>query len=129
MDRIHAINWFEIPVSNFDRAKRFYETIFGITMRERQGGNMRMAFFEHDQEMDGRGGAIVYDPEFYTPSSNGTLVYLNCDPDIQRVVDRVVEAGGKVLQSRTAVASTQDLGYWALILDSEGNRVALHADE
>lgn len=130
MDRIHAINWFEIPVSDFDRAKRFYEAIFANNMRERQGnGTMRMAFFAHDQAEDGRGGAIVYDPEFYTPSSNGALVYLNCEPDIQKVIDRVVAAGGKILQNKTPVAATQDLGYWALILDSEGNRVALHSDE
>jgi len=125
----HAINWFEIPVSNFDRAKTFYETILGYTMRERQGGAMRMAFFQHDQGEEGRGGAIVYDPEFYTPSANGSLIYLNCEPEIQLVVDRVITAGGKILQNKTEVAATQDLGYWALILDSEGNRIALHADE
>ena len=128
MDSIHAINWFEIPVSDFNRAKQFYETIFGYAMRERHGGNMSMAFFAHDQKEDGRGGAIVYDPEFYTPSSNGSLIYLNCEPDIQKVLDRVIPAGGKILQNRTAVATTQDLGFWGLILDSEGNRVALHAD-
>ena len=126
---VHAINWFEIPVSNFDRAKKFYETILGNQMKERKGGNIRMAFFQHDVEEEGRGGAIVYDPEFYTPSANGALIYLNCEPDIQKVVDRVIPAGGKLLQNKTAVAATQDLGFWALILDSEGNRIALHALE
>lgn len=128
MAMIHAINWFEIPVSNFERAKKFYETIMDYTMSERQAGNMRMAFFQHDTGIDGRGGAIVYDPLFYTPSSNGILIYLNCEPDIQAVIDRVIPAGGKILQNKTEVAATQDLGYWALILDSEGNRIALHAE-
>lgn len=126
---IHAINWFEIPVSDFNRAKKFYETILDYTMNEKQSGEMRMAFFQHDTGIDGRGGAIVYDPAFYTPSANGTLIYLNCEPDIQAVINRVVEAGGKILQDKTPVAATQDLGYWALILDSEGNRVALHVED
>jgi len=125
----HAINWFEIPVADFDRAKKFYETIFGYTMSERQVGHARMGFLQHDVENEGRGGAIVYDPEFYTPSANGTLVYLNCEPSIQKVIDRVVNAGGKIIQNKTDVAVTQDLGYWALINDTEGNRVALHAAE
>lgn len=125
----HAINWFEIPVADFDRAKLFYETILGYKMQERQAGNARMAFFQHNMEDEGRGGAIVYDPAFYTPCANGTIVYINCEPDIQKVLDRVIAAGGQILQNKTKVAVTQDLGYWALILDSEGNRVALHSME
>ena len=128
-DITHAINWFEIPVSDFDRAKKFYETIFAFTMKEKQVGNARMGFFRHDMEDEGRGGAIVCDPQFYTPSANGTLVYLNCEPHIQEVLDRVITAGGSIIQNKTEVAVTQDLGYWALIMDSEGNRVALHAME
>ncbi len=127
MTKINAINWFEIPVSDFDRAKAFYENILDFTMREHMGGNTRTGLFQFDMEEDGCGGAIVYDPEFYTPSANGSLVYLNCEPDLQTVLDRVVDAGGKILQNRTIVAATQDLGYWAMILDTEGNRVALHA--
>ena len=129
MANTHAINWFEIPVADFDRAKIFYETIFANIMKERTAGNARMAFFESDMADDGRGGAIVYDPQFYTPSANGTLVYLNCDPNLQKVLDRVTSAGGRILQNKTEVAVTQDMGYWALIMDSEGNRVALHASE
>ena len=129
MAKTNAVNWFEIPVSDFDRAKRFYETIFAFTMREHEGGNTRMGFFEYDMEDEGAGGAIVHDPDFYTPSANGSLIYLNAEPEIQTVLDRVVGAGGKIMQNKTIVAATQDLGYWALILDTEGNRVALHAME
>lgn len=126
---IHAINWFEIPVSDFYRAKDFYETIFGYNMEEQRAGDTLIAFFDYDKDEDGRGGAIVYDPEFYTPSSNGALIFLNCEPDIQKVLDRVVSAGGKIIQRKTEVSLTQDIGYWALILDSEGNRIALHSLE
>lgn len=121
----HAINWFEIPVSDFDRAKLFYEAIFGYQMPESQMGPARMGFLLYDFQHGGRGGAIVHNPEFYTPSANGSLIYLNCEPDLQVNLDRVEQAGGKVLKAKTLI--TEALGYWALIIDSEGNRIALHS--
>jgi len=81
--------------------------------------------FLYDFMNGGRGGAIVHNPDFYTPSANGTLVYLNCEPDLQVILDRVTTAGGKELQGKTLISP--ELGYWAIILDSEGNRVALHS--
>lgn len=125
----HAINWFEIPVNDFDRARKFYETILGYTMKAKETGGAKMAFFAHDVEGEGRGGAIVYDPAFYTPNANGTLVYLNCENGLQDVLDRVVAAGGEILQNKTPVGITQDMGSWGLIKDTEGNRVALHATD
>jgi len=121
----HAINWFEIPVADFDRAKKFYETIFDYQMPENQMGPTHMGFLLYDFQNGGRGGAIVHNPDFYTPSANGTLVYLNCEPDLQPVLDRVEGAGGKVKKPKTEIG--QGLGFWALIEDSEGNRVALHS--
>lgn len=121
----HALNWFEIPVADFDRAKKFYETIFNYQMPESTMGPARMGFFLYDFQNGGRGGAIVHNPDFYTPSSNGSLIYLNCEPDLQPVLDRVIPAGGTVLEQKTEIG--QNLGFWALILDTEGNRVALHS--
>jgi predicted enzyme related to lactoylglutathione lyase len=126
MAQTHAINWFEIPVTDFDRAKNFYEAIFGYKMLERTVNNARMAFFQHDVEDEGRGGAIVYDPEFYTPCTNGVMIYLNCDNGLQKVADRVVAAGGQMIKNSTPVGVTQEFGQWALIVDTEGNRIALH---
>jgi predicted enzyme related to lactoylglutathione lyase len=121
----HAINWFEIPVTEFDRAKKFYETIFDYQMPENQMGPARLGFLLYDFQNGGRGGAIVHNPDFYSPSKNGTLVYLNCEPDLQEVLSRVENAGGKITQQKTLVG--ENLGYQALIEDSEGNRVALHS--
>ena len=123
----NAINWFEIPVADFDRAKKFYETIFGYQMPDIMMGTARMGFLLYDQPGGKVGGAIVHDPEFHKPSQEGTLVYLNCQPDLQVQLGKVADAGGKVLREKTEVAPGQNLGYWALILDSEGNRVALHS--
>ena len=121
----HAINWFEIPVSDFERAKKFYENIFDYQMPENTMGKARMGFLLYDFKNDGRGGAIVHYPELYTPSDNGTLVYLNCEPDLSIVLNRVDKAGGSVIQPKTLIG--ENLGYFAMIKDSEGNRVALHS--
>lgn len=123
----NALNWFEIPVSDFDRAKKFYETIFNYQMPESQMGPARMGFLLFDFQNAKVGGAIVYHPAFYTPQPNGTLVYLNCEPDLQIVLDRVEKSGGKIIQSKKEISAEQKLGYSALILDTEGNRVALHS--
>ena len=127
MELGNALNWFEIPVTDFDRAKKFYETIFGYQMPENVMGSARMGFLLYDFPAGKVGGAIVYNPEFYTPSDNGSLIYLNCQPDLQIVLDKVEAAGGQTLMQKTIVAP--DLGFWALIKDSEGNRVALHSIE
>ena len=121
----NAISWFEIPTTDLDRAQKFYETIFDYQMPENQMGPARMGFLLYDFQGGKVGGAIVHYPDFYSPSDNGSLIYLNCQPDLQVVLDRVTGAGGKVLQQKTAIPG--DLGYWASMLDSEGNRVALHS--
>ena len=125
MELGNALNWFEIPVSNFDRAKKFYETIFEYQMPENQMGPARMGFLLYDFQGRKVGGAIVHNPDFYSPSDNGSLIYLNCQPDLQVVLDRVAGAGGKVLKQKTDIGN--NLGFWALMHDSEGNRVALHS--
>jgi predicted enzyme related to lactoylglutathione lyase len=121
----HALNWFEIPVNDFDRAKNFYETVFDYTMPENNMGKTRMGFFLYDFKSGGRGGAIVHNPELYKPSLDGSLIYLNCEPDLQVFLDRVVDAGGKIIKQKTEVGP--NLGFWALLEDTEGNRVALHS--
>ena len=127
MELGNALNWFEIPVADFDRARKFYETIFNYTMPESQMGTSRMGFFLHDFKAGKVGGAIVHHPDFYSPSYNGSLIYLNCQPDLQIVLDRVESAGGEVLNKKSEISPEQNLGFWALIKDTEGNRVALHS--
>ena len=125
MELGNALNWFEIPVTDFNRAKKFYETIFGYEMPENQAGPTRMGFLLYDFPGGKVGGAIVHRPDFHMPAAVGTLVYLNCQPDLQVVLDKVSAAGGTVLLPKTAISPT--LGFQAFILDSEGNRVGLHS--
>lgn len=126
MELGNALNWFEIPVSDFDRAKKFYETIFNYKMPENMMGDVRMGFFLHDFQNQKVGGAICKS-EMHKPSSEGSLVYLNCQPDLQVVLDKVENAGGKIIKPKTKISEEQNIGFWALIADTEGNKVALHS--
>jgi hypothetical protein len=120
----HALNWFEIPVANFERAKKFYSSIFDFEMPENQMGPNRMGFLLYDFKARGIGGAIVQGPG-YVPTEDGTLVYLNGGTDLGVALGRVEKAGGKIILPKTLIAP--DLGYFAIIRDPEGNRVALHS--
>ena len=122
----NALNWFEIPVSDFERGKKFYETIFNYQMPENTMGNVRMGFFLYDFQTGKIGGAICKS-EMHTPSQEGSLIYLNCQPDLQVVLDRIENAHGKILQQKRIISEQQNLGYWALITDTEGNKIALHS--
>lgn len=123
----HALNWFEVAVADFDRAKKFYSTIFDYEMPEMAFGPARMGFFLFERDKDGVGGAIVHNPEFYTPSSDGTKVYLSGGKDLSVVLDRVVAAGGTVLIPKRIIAP--GMGHMAVFKDSEGNVLALHSPE
>ena len=125
MELGNALNWFEIPVTDFDRAKKFYETLFSYQMPESMMGPNRMGFFLYDFKSGKVGGAIIYNPGMYTPSDKGALIYLNCQPDLQPILDKVAAAGGTVVIKKTVI--TPELGYTAIITDTEGNRVALHS--
>ena len=118
----NALNWFEIPVSNFARAKAFYETVLDTTIETMEMGPTTMGMLSSDQ--NAVGGAIVHGGDG-SPSQNGTLVYLNGGEDLNPMLTRVQEAGGSVLVPKTEIGS--DFGFFAHFLDSEGNKVGLHS--
>jgi predicted enzyme related to lactoylglutathione lyase len=120
----NAVNWFEIPVKNFDKAKAFYESIFDYQMPEMPMGPNRMGILLYDQPGGGIGGAIVAG-EWYEPTAGGSLVYLNGGDDLNSVLNRVPNAGGAVVVPKTLIAP--EVGYFAIFQDCEGNRVGLHS--
>lgn len=121
----HAISWFEIPTQDIERAQKFYETIFDITLIPADTPNIKMRMFPIENMMN-IGGAIVHNSEFYKPSAtDGPLVYLNGNPDLQNILGRVEAAGGKVLVPKTQISP--EYGYMGIFLDTEGNRVGLHS--
>jgi predicted enzyme related to lactoylglutathione lyase len=115
-----VINWFEIPVTDIARAIKFYNTILGLHMESTAGDGYAMAIFPHN---GGVGGGLVAG-DGYMPNANGSLIYLNANPDLNVVLMRVKGAGGQVIKSKTDIGEN---GYFAIFLDSEGNRIALHS--
>lgn len=118
----HSLNWFEIPVTDFSRAKAFYETVLGITIATMEMGPTMMGMLSTDPEAVG--GAIVQG-EGSVPSPNGTMVYLNGGDDLAPMLARVVPAGGAVVVPKTEIGN--DFGFFAHFVDTEGNKVGLHS--
>jgi predicted enzyme related to lactoylglutathione lyase len=122
----NAISWFEIPAIDLNRAQTFYETIFNIQMIPLDTQNFQMRMFPIEDMMNGIGGAISKAEGFYQPSAtDGTLVYLNANPDVQNVLDKIEAAGGKIIVPKTQISP--EYGYMAVFVDTEGNRIALHS--
>ncbi|MDX5426897.1 MAG: VOC family protein [Bacteroidota bacterium] len=123
----NMINWFEIPVTDMDRAIEFYQTILGIEITRAEMGPLDMGWFPGDPELPGASGSLVKHPDFYFPSnSKGTLIYFNSPSgDLSNELSKVEAAGGKVLQEKKQIAP--DVGFMGLFIDSEGNRIALHS--
>jgi uncharacterized protein len=120
-----ALNWFQIPAADGARARAFYETICGVKLEELMPGSpMQMWGFPADPAKGEIGGAIVCG-EGAVPSATGTMVFLNGDPDLQTLLDRVEGAGGKILAPKTLI--DEATGYFAVITDTEGNTVGLHS--
>ena len=121
----NALNWFEIPVTDMDRAQKFYEGIFDTKMILNTDMGMPLVLFPIDMNSGKVGGALVKNDD-HQPGETGVLIYLNANPDIQGVIDRVEEFGGKVTIPRTDIG--QEMGFMACFTDTEGNRLGLHAD-
>lgn len=122
----NAISWFEIPATDLNRAQKFYETIFETNLIPLNAPNIKMRMFPIQDMMTGVGGAVVDSGGFHKPSlTDGPLIYLNANPDVQNVLDRVENAGGKILVPKTQISP--EYGYMAVIADTEGNRIALHS--
>lgn len=114
-------NWIEIPATDINRAKEFYSDLLKIEMDLHDWGEEKMAFFPN------REGAISVSPNF-NPSADGPLVYFNCDGKIDECVARAEKLNATIVREITKIEA-DDAGSFALILDSEGNRVGLYDSE
>lgn len=118
------LNWFEIPASDILRAKAFYEAIFDIEMYRQEMMGQEMAFFPAVPGNGKANGALVQSPD-HIPSKEGSKIYLNGNPDMNPVLERIESAGGKIMMPKTDIGG--DNGYMAFFIDTEGNLVGLHS--
>jgi len=119
----NSINWFEIPATNFERAKEFYGKLFDTEIQVMPHTEMKYGILPGDMQDGGITGGIVEGPG-YEPSDRGPLIYLNGGEDLSEPLSRVEEAGGKIILPKTSIGSN---GFMAQFIDTEGNKVALHS--
>lgn len=117
----NPVNWFEIPVKELSRAKKFYETVLSVELTESEMGPNKMGWFPMEMGVSGSAGTLVQG-DGYTPSHDGSLVYMNVD-NIDPTLESINSNGGKTLMPRMDIGQH---GFIAHFEDTEGNRVALH---
>lgn len=119
----HAIDWFEIAVGDMDRAVAFYEALLGATIRRETIAGRALGVIKH--HADAGGGCLILGDDVLHPSQSGALIYLNAGPSLDTALARVEAAGGRVTTRKVTLPG--DMGCFAHIIDTEGNRVGLHA--
>ena len=118
----YPVNWFEIPASDFERAVKFYSTILAKELPVSHINGSDMAFFSTEPlEVSG----VIISGEGAEPSSKGILLYLNGGDDLNIPLNRVESAGGTVVVAKTRISD--EIGCYAIFIDTEGNRLALHS--
>ena len=120
----NPVGWFEIYVQDIDRAKPFYESVFGVTLQQLSSPmpEIELWAFPSDMENYGCGGALVK-MEGFTHTGTSTIVYFSC-ADCSVEESRVAGAGGSVQRSKFAIG---DYGFISLVFDTEGNMIGLHS--
>lgn len=122
----NIVGWIEIPVNDMERAMKFYESVFGYKIERHQLGPLDMGWFPWDPEGTGSGGSLVLNKQNYKPSQDGVLIYITAKSgDLANELAKVDKAGGKTLMPKTQIS--EEYGFMALFIDSEGNRIAMHS--
>ena len=122
----NMVGWFEVPVLDMERAIAFYEAVFAVTLSRNRLGPLDMAWFPWVDHLPGASGSLVHHASAYKPSQDGTLIYFSSQTgDLADELARVEPAGGKVLLPKRQISP--EVGFMALVLDTEGNRIALHS--
>lgn len=115
------IVWFDIPVTDLDRAVRFYSAVLGKPVKKEQFPDVAVGVFPHE---DGEPSGCLFQATGEPPSNRGPLLYFGCAGRLDEAIEAVAPSGGKVLKRKHAIGS---YGFRAVVLDSEGNRIALHS--
>ncbi len=120
----NPVNWFEIAVSDMNRAKKFYESVFGNELVELQMGPQLMAMFPSVEDATNCSGALVKADD-YKPTTEGAKIYFTCD-DVNHEADLVSKNGGQIVVPKMSLG---EFGFMAMFIDTEGNMVGLHSNQ
>ncbi|APV50075.1 glyoxalase [Betaproteobacteria bacterium GR16-43] len=113
--------WVDIPVADLDRAAKFYNAVLALPIHKVAANGVNFCVLDHGE---GNGGCLIASKDAVT--SKGILVYMNVNGRIRDAVAKAVANGGKVLEDTVAIGPH---GFRAVVLDSEGNRIALHSEK
>jgi uncharacterized protein len=116
------ISIFEIPATEISRAIDFYQTVLDIKIEKMEWPEIEMGIFPSEGQVV---TGVIIKAEGYKPSADGVTIYLNGGDNLQVVLDKVEKKGGKILIPKTPHAD--EIGYFAIFLDSEGNKIGLHS--
>lgn len=126
--RHNMVGWFEIPVINMRRAIKFYESLFKIKMQKERVSKLDMAWFPWEDKLPGSPGGLIKHPVYKPSLTRGVLIYFSSMVgDLRQELSRVKKSGGKIIMPRKLISP--DIGYMAIIKDSEGNKIALHSNK
>ncbi|WP_187269568.1 VOC family protein [Flagellimonas hymeniacidonis] len=120
----NMVGWFEIPVVDMKRAKTFYDKVFQIEIQIQDFSGTLMGWFPWAEGKPGANGSLIQHEGYKPSNTDGVLIYFASE-DVQKELDRIEAAGGKVLKPKTQISP--EIGFMAVFLDSEGNRIALHS--
>ena len=124
-EKVNALNWFEISVSDITRATKFYETVFNVKLEQMEIMDMKMAMFPAEN-MNGKVSGSLVQGSMHKPSAEGVLIYLNGNPDLAVALGKVENAGGKVVMPKMNISP--EIGNMAFFIDTEGNKIGLHSN-
>lgn len=122
----NIFGWIEIPVTDMERAKDFYEKVFEIEISIHDMGGVIMGWFPMDEGKTGASGSLVKHESYIPSDTHGPVVYFSC-LDVANELTRVVSAGGTITQPKTEIGGGH--GFMALLKDTEGNRIAIHSQQ
>jgi predicted enzyme related to lactoylglutathione lyase len=118
----NLVSIIEIPVSDYDRAAKFYQNVLDMPIEKMEMDGNLMGVIPNEQ---GTVNVVLVKGPDYKPTSDGVVLYLNAGEDLQPMLDRVSANGGQVIVPKTII--TEEMGYFAMFIDSEGNKMGLHS--
>lgn len=120
----NLISIVEIPVSDFYRAVKFYQTILGVAIEETEMDGVQLGVFLNE---GGTVSVVLAKGNDYKPTTDGAVLYLNSGNDLQPILGKIDQNGGQVIVPKTQISP--EMGYFALFIDTEGNKLGLHSPQ